>query len=284
MIRGKKAMVTAVRRPNGEIVSKVKPLSSLYTGWVRRTPFLRGIIVLLEALVLGIQSLIYSTNVALEEEIKEEINSGYIFLLILVSLSFSMLLFFFTPLFLTNWLGGSIESSVLFHVIEGIIRLIIFLIYLKAISMMGDIKRVFAYHGAEHSTINAFEAGVELTPQKVKESSIAHARCGTSFLLTVFLIAIIIFSIFGKQELLLMVLSRIFLLPFIAAISYEITQYSARHSGNVIVKIIMAPGLWLQTLTTRKPDERQLEVAIVSLNKVLELDNEEAASEEALPA
>jgi len=274
MMRGQKATVTAVRRPGGEIATKVKPLSSLYTGPMRRVPLLRGIIVLLEAIVLGIGSLMYSANATLEEE-EEQISSGFIWIMVFVSFAFAIGIFFIAPLFLTQIFDSQISSSLMFHIIEGLVRLAIFILYLKLISLMPDIKRVFAYHGAEHATINAFEAGVPLQAESIKKYSTAHTRCSTSFLLTVLVLAIIVFALVGRQDTLVMVASRVLLLPVIAAIGYEITYFSARHIDNPFVKVIVAPGLWLQNMTTRKPDESQIEVAVTALEKALAIDRGE---------
>jgi uncharacterized protein YqhQ len=208
MMRGQKTIATAVRRPNGEVTVQSKPLSSLYTGWVRKAPFIRGVIVLLESIVLGIGGLIYSANVALEEE-NEKITGGSVWLILLFSMVFAVTLFFMAPLFLTKALDPYINSSLVFHLIEGGIRLVIFLGYLWLISLLPDIKRVFAYHGAEHKTINAYENGEPLEAKAIGKYSTAHARCGTAFLLAVLIIAILVFALIGRQEIWLMVLSRV---------------------------------------------------------------------------
>lgn len=279
MMRGQKATVTAVRRPGGEISTRIKPLSSLYTGRIRRIPLLRGIVVLIEAVILGIGSLMYSANAALEEE-GEQISGGFVWLMVIVSFAFAIGIFFIAPLFLTQAFDSYISSSLVFHIIEGLVRLAIFIAYLKLIALLPDIKRVFAYHGAEHATINAFEAGVPLEAESVKNHSTAHTRCSTSFLLTVLVLAIVVFALVGRQEILVMVTSRILLLPVIAAIGYEITYFSARHIDNALVKIVVAPGLWLQKMTTRKPDESQIEVAITALEKTLAIDQGKAEAQE----
>ncbi len=278
MMRGRKTMVTAVRRPNGGMALDVQPLPTIYTGWMRRTPLIRGIIVLIEALVLGIKSLLYSANVSLEEE-EEKISGGFVWVLVAVSLVFAVGLFFLTPLFLTKLLDPYINSSLVFHLIEGFIRLGIFIAYLKLVTLVPDIKRVFAYHGAEHKTVNAYEAGVPLEVETVKEYNKAHVRCGTSFVFAVLIIAIIVFALVGRPAVWLMVLSRVVLLPVIAALGYEVIQFGARHAGNGFVRAILAPGLWLQTLTTREPDDSQLDVAISALNKVVELDQLEETAQ-----
>lgn len=273
MIRGEKHMVTVVRKPNGEMVVDTKPLATIYTGRMRKTPLLRGIIVLIESLVFGVQTLMYSANVALEEEAKKEnekVGGWWMWVMLAVTLVFAVALFFLTPLFLTRLL--QIESSLLFNFTEGIIRLVMFVGYLALVSLMPDIKRVFAYHGAEHKAVNGFEAGVPLEPDAVKKFSKAHVRCGGSFLFVVLIIAIIVFSIVGKPALWLMILSRILLVPVIAALGYEFIHFGANHTGNIIIKILLKPGMWLQALTTREPDEKQLEVGILAMKTAVEAD------------
>ncbi len=274
MMRGQKAMVTAVRRPDGELAIDTQPLAALYTGWMRQTPLIRGIIVLIEALVLGIKSLLYSANVSLEEE-GEKISGGLVWLIMAFALVLSVALFFIVPLFLTSLLITSllnISSSLLFNLTDGIIRVAIFIAYLKVMALVPDIKRVFAYHGAEHKAVNAYEAGVPMEVPVVREYGTAHVRCGTSFLFTVFIIAIIVFALIGLHSLWPMVLSRIVLIPVIAALGYEVTYFSARHINNGLVRTVLAPGLWLQTLTTREPDDSQLEVALSALKRAVEAD------------
>ncbi len=271
MMRGQKSIVTAVRRPAGDVHVNAEPLDPLYTGRLRKIPFLRGIIVLIETMVLGIKTLFYSANVALEEE-EQKLSGGMVWLMVLVSLGFAIAVFFIAPLFLTRLLDPLIPSALVFNLIDGLFRLAIFIGYLKLMTLLPDIRRVFAYHGAEHMSVNAYEAGVELEVGAVKQHSTAHLRCGTSFLFAVLVIAIVVFSLIGRPSLGLMVLARVVLIPVIAALGYEVTQFGARHSGSGFVKAIMAPGLWLQSLTTRQPDDSQLEVAISALKKAVELD------------
>ncbi len=271
MMRGRKAMVTAVRRPGGDLAINTQSLGTLYTGRMRKTPLIRGVIVLIEAMVLGIRVLLYSANVALEEE-EEKISGGMVGVLVIVSLVFAVGVFFMAPLFLTRLLDPYIPSSLVFNLIDGVIRLALFIAYLKLITLVPDIKRVFAYHGAEHKAVNAYEDGVPLEVEAVKKYSTAHVRCGTSFLFAVLIIAIVVFSLIGRPPLLQMVLSRLILIPVIAAIGYEVTHFGARHIKSGLVRAILAPGLWLQTLTTREPDDRQLEVAVTALKQVVEAD------------
>jgi uncharacterized protein YqhQ len=273
MIRGANSVVTAVRRPAGDVTLDVSPLPKYSTGWMRRTPLVRGIIVLVEAMVLGLKSLLFSANVAVEEEV-EEITPKAVWGMIASAVVLVAVLFFIAPLLLTRLVNAYIPNSVAFNVIEGLIRLAIFVGYLKVISLMPDIKRVFTYHGAEHKTVNAYEAGVPMEVDAIRRFSTAHVRCGTSFLFTVLIIAIVVFSLVGRPALWLMVISRIVLIPVIAAIGYEVTYFSARHTHNWLVKIILAPGLLLQSLTTGEPDDRQMEVAIAAMNRAVEIDRD----------
>ena len=274
MMRGKKIMVTAVRRPDGGVVTDTQPLPAIYYGRMRQAPFMRGIIVLIEALVLGVRSLIYSANVSLEEE-GEEISGWLVWAMMAVSLVIAVVLFFLAPLFLTRLLN--IGSSILFNLIDGLIRVAIFVVYLVVMALMPDIKRVFAYHGAEHKAVNAYEAGIPLEVEAVKEYSTAHIRCGTSFLFMVLIISIVVFSLVGLHSLWLMMLSRIILIPVIAALSYEIIHFGARHISNGLMRTILVPGLWLQALTTREPDDSQLEVALLALKEVVAADQTDEA-------
>jgi uncharacterized protein YqhQ len=274
MMRGRKTRVTAVRRPGGEMAIDTQPLAAIYSGRMRRTPLIRGIIVLIEALVLGIKSLLYSANVSLEEE-EVEISGVLVWLLLVFSVGLAVALFFMAPLFLARLLLPYISSPLLFNLIEGLIRVAIFILYLGLIALMPDIKRVFAYHGAEHKAVNAYEAGVPLEIEATRKYSTAHVRCGTSFLFVVLIIAIIVFSLVGLPSLWLMVVSRIVLIPVIAALGYEVIYFGNKYIDNRIVRALLSPGLWLQSLTTREPDDGQLEVALSALRKVVELDEAE---------
>ena len=278
MMRGRKVAVTATRRPGGEIAMDIKPLSPVYTGWMRRTPLIRGIVVLIEAMVLGTKSLLYSANIAMEEE-EEEISTKAVWGMVASAVILVVVLFFIAPLFLTKLANPHIPNSLVFHIIEGVIRLAIFIAYLKLISFLPDIKRVFTYHGAEHKTVNAYEAGVPLEVAAVREYSTAHVRCGTSFLFAVLIIAIVVFAFIGRPTLWLMVLSRVVLIPVIAALGYEVTYFGAKHAKNVLVRAILSPGLLLQSLTTGAPDDSQLEVAIAALRKAVEIDGLEEAAQ-----
>jgi len=276
MMRGQKAMVTAVRRPGGGLALNTQLLAGFYSGRLRRTPLIRGVIVLIEVLVLGIRSLLYSANVSLEEE-EAEISGWFVWLLLAVSVAVAVVLFFMAPLFLANLIKPYITSALVFSLVEGLIRVAIFVVYLWLISLVPDIKRYFAYHGAEHKSINAYEAGVPLEVEAVKKYGTAHRRCGTSFLFVVLVIAIIVFALVGLPGLGMLILSRILLIPVIAGLGYEVIYFSANHANNPVVKAVAAPGLLLQALTTREPDDGQLEVALAALSKAVELDKEEEA-------
>jgi len=282
MIRGRSSVVTAVRRPSGEVVLDVKPVPSIYTSRLRRIPLVRGVIVLIEAMVLGIKSLLHSANIAMEEEV-EEIPTKVIWGMMASAAILVVVLFFIAPLFLTKLVNAYIPNSLLFQLIEGVIRLAIFIGYLKVISLMPDIKRVFTYHGAEHKAVNAYEAGVPMEVEAIKKYSRAHVRCGTSFLFVVLIVAIVLFTFVGRQVLWLMVLSRVVLIPVIMALGYELIQFGARHTGNRLVRILLSPGLRLQSMTTGEPDDKQLEVAIAAMNKAVEIDREEEAARAPLP-
>ena len=273
MMRGRKAAVIAVRRPNGEVVIEPQPLLAISTSRARRIPLIRGVVVLIESMVLGIKALLHSANLSMEEEEEKEKISGWVAWGAMVgSVALVVALFFLAPLFLANLVGGYIQSSIVFHLIEGFIRLGIFIAYLKLMTLSPSIRRVFAYHGAEHKVVNAYEAGVPLEMEAVKRYSTAHVRCGTSFLFIVLIIAIIVFALIGRPSLGVMVLSRVVLIPAIAALGYEATYFGARHSDSRLVKAFLAPGLWLQGLTTSEPDDSQLEVALSALKRMVEID------------
>ena len=280
MMRGRKAAVIAVRRPNGEVVIEPQPLLAISTSRARRIPLIRGVVVLIESMVLGIKALLHSANLSMEEEEeKEKISGGVAWGAMVGSVALVVALFFLAPLFLANLVGGYIQSSIVFHLIEGFIRLGIFIAYLKLMTLSPSIRRVFAYHGAEHKVVNAYEAGVPLEMEAVKRYSTAHVRCGTSFLFIVLIIAIIVFALIGRPSLGVMVLSRVVLIPAIAALGYEATYFGARHSDSRLVKAFLAPGLWLQGLTTSEPDDSQLEVALSALKRMVEIDGVEEAAQ-----
>jgi uncharacterized protein YqhQ len=277
MMRSPNSMAIAVRKPNGEIVVKREGLT-FFSEKMRfsKLPLIRGIITLLSALVLGIQALNYSASQALSEEEKAP-SSWTMGLTFTVAMCFGIFLFFLVPLFLTRWLRFAIpmisESGILFNLVDGAIRLLIFLGYLRIIAFLGEIQRIFEYHGAEHKSIFAFEAGEALQVDRVKNFSYLHPRCGTSFLLIVMLVSILIFALlphqlpFGYK-----IASRVVFIPLIAGLSYEIIRFADRKRENKGVQYFIKPGLWLQRLTAREPSDAQIEVAIRALQEVLDLE------------
>ena len=275
MMRGQKNVAIAVRRPNGELDVDTQPLPSIYKGCLRQMPFIRGVIILIETLVLGIGALLHSAQIAAANgsEAEAELSPAMLWGMIAVGVAFAVALFFLAPLFLTRYLFDPyISSALASNLIEGCLRIGIFIVYLKLISLIPDIKTVFAYHGAEHKVVNAYEAGTPLELESVRRYSTAHARCGTSFLLIVLVIAIVVFAFLGRPDLWLSILSRIVLIPVIAAIGYEIVRFSAAHSHNILVRTLLTPGLALQAMTTKEPKDSQIETALAALKKVIEAD------------
>jgi len=264
MIRSKKHMVTCVRQPNDEILTNVEEIKSVSERHkVLRLPFLRGIVALFETLYIGVKGLYFSANASLEEE--EKLNPKEIVLAVVVALALAIFLFSLLPFFLTTFLNF---EGVVFNVAEGVIRLAILLLYLASITSIGEFKRVFQYHGAEHTAINAYEAGVELNVSNAKKFSRFHPRCGTSFIFIVALISILFFSIMPNLGFLMRLAYRILFIPVIGTVSYEVLKLSDRYKKSKIMKVLLAPGLGLQYLTTRKPDEKMIEVALEAVKKV----------------
>jgi uncharacterized protein YqhQ len=281
MMRGSRALSVAVRDPLGNIVVHTEPLDArIYGGRLAKVPFLRGLTLLWDALGLGIRSLLFSAEVALQEETNKDAdgNPEKVFegplqwTLVAFSLSLSILLFFVLPTFLAHFIErivGLENSPVAVNFIEGMIRLALLIGYISVIGLMADVKRLYGYHGAEHKTINAFEAGAELTPTSVARFPLEHPRCGTAFLLSVVIISILIYSLLPPLDLLPRILSRLVLLPFIAGIAYEFLKFTAAHQGNALIRLITRPNLALQRLTTREPDMDMLAVAIAAFENVL---------------
>ncbi len=269
MIRSKDHMVICVRQPNEEIVTKNEELHSLSEKYrFLKLPFLRGILALFETLYSGIKGIYFSANAAFGEDENEEevLNPIEIAVIVAVAICLSILLFSVTPFFLTSLLN--LGGGVLFNVAEGIVRLSFLLVYLAVISLFGDFKRIFQYHGAEHTAINAHEAGVELNVENARKYSRFHARCGTSFLLIVTLISILFFSLMPRADYLTRFSYRIVLIPVISAVSYELLKLSDRYKNSLIVRALVAPGLLLQRFTTRQPDDDMIEVAIKAVKEV----------------
>ena len=275
MMRGRESVAIAVRRPDGGIDTTSQPLADMYKGRMRNWPFIRGIIVLIETLALGTKALLHSAQVAAAEE-DEGISPALLWGSVALAVAFAVVLFFIVPLLLTRYLiDPYITSALLSNIIEGVLRIAIFIAYLKVISLIPDMKRIFAYHGAEHKVVNTYEAGMPLELDYAKNYSTSNARCGTSFLLAVMVIAIIVFALLGRPPLWLSILSRIVLIPVIAAIGYEFVRFGAAHSQNRLVRGLLAPGLKLQTMTTGEPNDSQLETAISALKKAIEADRGE---------
>ena len=272
MMRGLKHYAIAVRQKNNEITTITKRLSNICSGPFRRIPLIRGILVLVETIVIGIQSLLYSADMFMEEE-QVQGKSAMLWVALLIGLALGIGLFLAIPLVITWWaIDPHISSPFISNLVDGSIRLAIVITYIWAIGFIPDVRRVFGYHGAEHKTINAYENGAALEVAEVKKYSTAHARCGTGFLLIVLAIALVAYIFMGRPPIYLRFLQRLALMPAIAAVSYELMRLGARHYKNRIVRIIMAPGLALQSLTTRQPDDQQIEVSITSLKTVLDAE------------
>ena len=271
MIRGQRHFSIAVRRPDGTIAHQSEQINLLFTGRLRRLPLIRGILVLIETLTLGMRALSYSANVGAEAE-GEELGKGAMAVMMAVALTFAIGLFFLAPVFASRGLEGVLDSDIVSNIAEGVIRLGLFLGYIFLISRMNDIRRVFMYHGAEHMTVHAQERGDPLELEAVRKYPTAHPRCGTAFLMTVMVVAIIIFTFVPRDPLWWLITSRIVLIPIIAAISYEVIRFSGFHSNNPVVRLITIPNLALQGLTTRQPDDDQIEIAIHAMEHAIDAD------------
>jgi uncharacterized protein YqhQ len=276
MMRSPNSMAVAVRRPNGEIVVKRERLDFFSEKkFFSKLPLVRGVINLLSALVLGMKALNFSANQSLEEE--QEVSSWTMGLTFTFALCFGIFLFFLVPLFLTKWLRFTIPmvstSGILFNLVDGMIRLMIFLAYLWAISFFKEVRRIFEYHGAEHKSIFAFESGEVLVADRVRDFSYLHPRCGTSFLLIVMVVSILVFALIPHQLAFgYKVASRVVFIPLIAGLAYEIIRFADQKRERKSVQYFIKPGLWLQRLTAREPSEDQIEVALRALHEVLELE------------
>lgn len=268
MMRGKTHVAVAVRQPDGEISVDVRPVNSISDRYpILKKPFLRGVVSLVESLVMGMKALAYSAQVSGDED--EKLDSKEIALTIAVSAGLAILLFIVIPTWSMRFLTGITQDHMALNLAEGVLRMAIFLAYIAAISSMNDIQRVFQYHGAEHKTIYTYEAGLPLKVENVRPFSTLHPRCGTNFLMIVMLISMFIFTFLGWPSLLERIASRIILMPVIAGVSYELIRYAGAHTDNPLVRIAITPGLLLQKLTTRQPDDSQIEVAIASLKAVV---------------
>jgi uncharacterized protein YqhQ len=280
MIRGARYVAVAARRPDGYIVTTSYPVPTWVAGTWRKIPFVRGTLILFETLVTGIRALTFSAQVAAgEEEEDQPISPWAIALTLATSIGLAIALFFIAPLVVTAGVVDRFtDSPILSNTAEGVIRMAIFFAYLGVIGLMPTIRRVFAYHAAEHMAVHAHEAGLTLEPQNVRRFPAAHPRCGTAFLLTVMIVSIIIFALLGTPDLPLRIASRIVLIPVIAGISYEVIRFNARHSTSAFVAALSAPSLALQALTTRQPDDAQIEVAITAMRTAMDADSAHAAA------
>jgi uncharacterized protein YqhQ len=273
MMRGPSNWSLAVRKPDGEIAQVNREINSAMARHrFFRLPIIRGVIALGESLAIGFRALAISANYAAQEEnddeeVSTEISRGALIFAFAIAIGFALLLFKVTPALVTSWLP--IETTGAFVVVEGLIRVTLFILYLVLISLLPDLRRVFQYHAAEHKAINAYEAGDELEPATVQRYSLIHPRCGTAFLLWVMVIAIFVFAFFGRPVWYWLITSRILLLPLIAGIAYELIRFAGKHTDNRVLMTLLAPGLWLQRLTTREPTLDQLEVSISALKDVL---------------
>lgn len=268
MMRGTDKVAVAVRQPNGEIVVDVNPVNSLRDKYpILKKPLLRGVIALFESLYDGMKALAYSAQVSGDED--EQLTGKEMAMTIATSVALAIGLFIVIPTWSMRFLHALTGDPMLLNLAEGVLRMAIFLSYIAAISSMKDIQRVFQYHGAEHKTIYTYEAGLPLVVENVRPFSTLHPRCGTNFLMIVMLISMFIFTFLGWPSLLERIASRIVLMPVIAGVSYELIRFAGAHADNRFVHIAIMPGLLLQKLTTRQPDDSQIEVAIASLKAVL---------------
>ncbi len=283
MMRSPKFLTIALRKPDGDILVRKDPYIAITkrNRWLN-IPILRGAIVLVESMYLGIKALTFSADQAMEEKVMEatdqaehEIESKgkafgtlWLILIVVLGLGLGVGLFFYLPLIITDFLG--VRGGILFNLVDGMLRIGIFLIYIWAIGLWKETRRIFEYHGAEHKSIATFEMGEELTVNNAKKHTTVHARCGTSFLVVVMMVSMGIFIFLGRPTTITERLMRFLFIPLIGGISYEIIKASSRHNSNRFIQLLIKPGLWLQKLTTREPNSDQLEVAIVALKEALE--------------
>jgi len=283
MMRGPRNWAVAVRKPDGAIAHVAKPIDPLASRhWALRLPIVRGVVALGESLSIGFRALSVSANYAAQEEAEgdeepAEIGRWAMAFAFLVAIGFAVAVFKVGPALLTDTLP--ISNGTYFVLVEGLVRVTVFVLYLTALSFIPSLKRVFEYHAAEHKAINAYEAGEELTPEVAQRYSLIHPRCGTAFLLWVMVISVFVYALLGRPVWWWLILSRILLLPVIAGIAYELIRFAGKHADNRFVMTLLAPGLWLQRLTTRQPTLDQLEVSIRALREVLELEGRESPAD-----
>jgi uncharacterized protein YqhQ len=285
MMRGPSNWAVAVRKPDGEIAQVCRMIESpMKRHALARLPIVRGVFALGESLAIGFRALAISANYAaqeeedgtLEEDVPTELSRGQLIFAFAIAIGFAIALFKVTPALITDLLP--IHRTGVFVLVEGAIRVTIFVLYLALISLLPDLRRVFQYHAAEHKAINALEAGDELVPERVQRHSLIHPRCGTAFLLWVMVIAIFVFAFFGRPAWYWLIATRILLLPVIAGLAYELIRFAGKHTGNRVLMTLLAPGLWLQRLTTREPTLEQIEVSIRALQEVLRVEGTTADS------
>ena len=266
MMRGPGVTATAVREPVGTIVVQKEPTKSIADTYpILKKPFLRGCVALYESLVIGMKALSFSAKAAGDEE--EEMSNSEIAITMVISTIFAIAVFLALPTFIVKFIPGVQDNHVVLNLIEGVIRLVLFLLYIWGIGLTKDIQRVFQYHGAEHKTIHTYELDLPLTVENVRQQSRLHARCGTNFLLIVMVVSIFVFAFLGWPNLLERIVSRVLLMPVVAGIAYEVIRLAGR-SEHSFVKAIIKPGLVLQYMTTREPEDDQIEVAIRALEEV----------------
>ena len=281
MMRGPRNWAVAVRKPDGAIAHVARTIAPLAARhWALRLPIVRGVVALGESLAIGFRALSVSANYAIEEEREgdeepAEIGRWALAFAFLVAIGFALMMFKVGPALLTDLLP--ISSGGWFVLVEGLVRVTVFVLYLTVLSFIPSLRRVFEYHAAEHKAINAYEAGEELTPENAQRYSLIHPRCGTAFLLWVMVVSVFVYALLGRPAWYWLIVSRIVLLPVIAGIAYELIRFAGKHSENRILMTILAPGLWLQRLTTREPTLDQLEVSIRALREVLELEGRDPA-------
>ena len=271
MMRSKHFWALAVRKPDMTIYTKLfNDVSLTNKNKVLGFMFIRGIVTLIESMALGFKALSYSVNEATEEEIK--FSKREMTISVIIAVVFAVGVFFILPTIIGRSFSEFFPNAIVYNLLEGLIRIGFFLIYILLVSQIKDIKRIFQYHGAEHKTIQAYENDEELKPEIVRKYSTIHVRCGTSFLIIVMIVAILIFALLGKQPMIWRIISRILLLPVIAGISYELIRLAGKFSKYKVVNILFYPGLLLQKITTKEPDNDQIEVAISSFKKVIEAE------------
>jgi uncharacterized protein YqhQ len=281
MMKGPHKIATAIRKPDGEITIRTKKLKSVFSNSLLKKPIIRGSAALIEAMLIGVKELMYSAEFY-EEEIEEDFldralrkifkdkaDTAIIYASVAIALLISVGVFIVGPSLITNLLKNIIPIPIVLNLIEGFIRIGLFVIYVYYISKLEDIKRVFMYHGAEHKTIYCYENMEELTVENARKYTTLHPRCGTSFIVNVLLISIVVFSFFGWPNPLMRVVIRLAMLPFIAGIAYEVNKYVGRNDQTLFAKIAEKPGFWFQKLTTKEPDDSMLEVAIAALKEVI---------------